>query len=60
MTLPELDMRARALSRISARKMMQLTNGVYAANAATTSEIKNGARVLKVLMKQLEKTANGG
>lgn len=59
MTLPELGLRARALGRIQARRMMQLTNGVYAANAATTSEIKNGARALKALMKQLEKQANG-
>jgi hypothetical protein len=59
MTLPELDMRARALARTHARRMMQLTNGVYAANAATTSEIKNGARALKALLKQLEKQANG-
>ncbi len=59
MTLPEVEMRARALSRIHARRMMQLTDGVYAANAATTSEIKSGARALKALMKQLEKQANG-
>lgn len=59
MTLPELDMRAAAMTRIEARRMMQMANAVYAANAATTPELKNGSRALKALLKQLERQSDG-